>query len=163
FVLTAPQAAATLAVTLIGFEIGLFGTSLVNAVLVLILVSIVLSALLAQRVVGWVPVRAVQKRALGAHVLVVTPSTGPSDAAVRDAPPAAPGPARPRCGGAAGRSGCRWRRRRGARARRPPCAGAGGLSRDDERARGLRGLEQLADRRDVLAVAPQDQIRDESR
>src|SRR4051812_10815157 len=85
FVLTAPQAAATLAVTLIGFEIGLFGTSLVNAVLVLILVSIVVAAVLAQKVIGWVPVRAAQKPPLGERVLVVTPSAGPSDAAVRAA------------------------------------------------------------------------------
>jgi len=83
FTLTAPQAAATLAVTLIGFEIGLFGTSVVNAVLVLILVSIVLSALLAERVAGWVPARVVHRPPLGGKVLVVTTSTGPSDAAVR--------------------------------------------------------------------------------
>src|SRR5436190_889950 len=85
FVLTAPQAAATLAVTLIGFEIGLFGTSLVNAVLVLILVSIVLAAVLSQKVIEWVPARAAHKSPLGGRVLVVTPSTGPSDAAVRAA------------------------------------------------------------------------------
>src|SRR5262245_8461785 len=83
FVLTAPQAAATLAVTLIGFEIGLFGTTVVNAVLVLILVSIVLSALLAQKVVDWLPARAAERRPLGSNVVVVTPSGGPSDAAVR--------------------------------------------------------------------------------
>jgi hypothetical protein len=83
FTLTAPQAAATLAVTLIGFEIGLFGTSVVNAVLVLILVSIVLSALLAERVAGWVPAQVVHRPPLGGKVLVVTTSTGPSDAAVR--------------------------------------------------------------------------------
>src|SRR4051794_17209825 len=82
FVLTAPQAAATLAVTLIGFEIGLFGTSVVNAVLVLILVSIVLSAVLAERVIAWAPVRAQEKLRLGQHVLVVTHSAEPSDAAV---------------------------------------------------------------------------------
>jgi Kef-type K+ transport system membrane component KefB len=85
YVLTAPQAAATLAVTLIGFEIGLFGTTVVNAVLVLILVSIVLSALLAQRVAGRLPVRPAQRRPLGSNVVVVTPSGGPSDAAVRAA------------------------------------------------------------------------------
>src|SRR4051794_23339813 len=85
FVLTAPQAAATLAVTLIGFEIGLFGTSLVNAALVLILVSIVLAAVLAQKVPRWLPVGAAHKPPLGERVLVVTPSTGPSDAAVRAA------------------------------------------------------------------------------
>jgi Kef-type K+ transport system membrane component KefB len=84
YALTAPQAAATLAVTLIGFEIGLFGTTVVNAVLVLILVSIVLSALLAEKVVDWLPARAAQ-RPLGSNVVVVTPSGGPSDAAVRAA------------------------------------------------------------------------------
>ncbi len=82
FVLTAPQAAATLAVTLIGFEIGVFGTSVVNAVLVLILVSIVLSAMLAEKVVGWVPSQ-LHRRALGGKVLIVATSAGPSDAAVR--------------------------------------------------------------------------------
>jgi Kef-type K+ transport system membrane component KefB len=83
FVLTAPQAAATLAVTLIGFEIGLFGTSVVNAVLVLILVSIVVSALLAERVIHWVPARLAHRAPLGAKVLVLSPSAEPSDAALR--------------------------------------------------------------------------------
>ncbi len=84
YVLTVPQAAATLAVTLIGFEIGLFGTTVVNAVLVLILVSIILSALLTEKVIGWMPgVRGTPR--LGAKVLVVTPSAGPSEAAVRAA------------------------------------------------------------------------------
>jgi hypothetical protein len=85
YALSTPQAAATLAVTLIGFEIGLFGTTVVNAVLVLILVSIVLSALLAQKVVDWLPVRAAGRRPLGSNVVVVTGSGGPSDAAVRAA------------------------------------------------------------------------------
>ena len=71
YVLTIPQAAATLAVTLIGFEIGLFGTSVVNAVLVLIVVSIVSAALLAERVVGWLP-QGARKRRLGAKIVVVT-------------------------------------------------------------------------------------------
>ncbi len=44
FSLTIPQAAATLAATIVGFDIGLFGTEVVNAVLVLIAVSLVLSA-----------------------------------------------------------------------------------------------------------------------
>jgi Kef-type K+ transport system membrane component KefB len=83
YVLTIPQAAATLAVTLIGFEIGLFGTTVVNAVLVLILVSILTAALLAQRVIQWVPARVEGRGALGKHVLVVTPAGGPSDAAAR--------------------------------------------------------------------------------
>jgi Kef-type K+ transport system membrane component KefB len=83
YVLTIPQAAATLAVSLIGFEIGVFGTSVVNAVLVLILVSIVVAAMLAQRVVASFPVRTEAKLPLGSKVLVVTSATGPSDAAVR--------------------------------------------------------------------------------
>jgi Kef-type K+ transport system membrane component KefB len=84
-VLTVPQAAATLAVTLIGFEIGLFSVTVVNAVLVLILVSIFASAVLTERVVGWMPARTGATPRLGAKVLVVTPTTGPSDAAVRAA------------------------------------------------------------------------------
>ena len=49
FVLTTPQAAATLAATTVGFQIGLFSTAVVNAVLVLILVSIVMSTVLTPR------------------------------------------------------------------------------------------------------------------
>src|SRR4051794_41144480 len=82
YVLTAPQAAATLAVTVIGFEIGLFGASLVNAVLVLIFVSILVSALLAEKVVTWVPAQD-RKAPLGSRLVVVTDSHGPSDEAVR--------------------------------------------------------------------------------
>jgi Kef-type K+ transport system membrane component KefB len=84
YVLTIPQAAATLAVSLIGFEIGVFGTSVVNAVLVLILGSIVIAALLAQRVVAAMPAQ-LESEPLGSKVLVVTASGGPSDAAVRAA------------------------------------------------------------------------------
>jgi Na+:H+ antiporter len=85
YVLTTPQAAATLAVTLIGFEIGLFGTTVVNAVLVLILVSIVVSAFLTEKVIAWMPARVAGTPRLGSKVLVVTPAMGPSDAAVRAA------------------------------------------------------------------------------
>jgi Kef-type K+ transport system membrane component KefB len=85
FALTTPQAAATLAVTLIGFEIGLFGTSVLNAVLVLILVSIVVGALLAERAARWVPRPTVSRQRLGGRVLVVTPSTEPSEKAIRTA------------------------------------------------------------------------------
>ena len=85
YVLTIPQAAATLAVSLIGFEIGVFGTSVVNAVLVLILVSIIVAALLAQKVVDWLPSRAVNTQPLGSKVLVVTATGGPSDTAIRAA------------------------------------------------------------------------------
>lgn len=46
--LTVPQAAATLAATVIGFDIGLFDQSIVNAALVLILVTIVVATLLVE-------------------------------------------------------------------------------------------------------------------
>jgi Na+:H+ antiporter len=82
YVLTIPQAAATLAVALIGFEIGVFGVSLVNAVLVLILVSILVAALITQKVVKIIPADTGRKVPLGSKVLVVTGATGPSDAAV---------------------------------------------------------------------------------
>ena len=83
YVLTIPQAAATLAVSLIGFEIGVFGTSLVNAVLVLIVVSILAAAMLSQKVVKWVPADTGRRPPLGSKVLVVTGGGGPSDGAVR--------------------------------------------------------------------------------
>ncbi|MCC6223569.1 MAG: cation:proton antiporter [Thermoleophilia bacterium] len=83
FVLTTPQAAATLAATLIGFDIGLFGVSVVNAVLVLILVSIVVSTLLAQRVVTRIPGGAERSAPLGSKVVLVARPGGPSDAALR--------------------------------------------------------------------------------
>jgi Kef-type K+ transport system membrane component KefB len=85
YVLTAPQAAATLAVTLIGFEIGLFSVTVVNAVLVLILVSIFASALLTEKVIAWMPPRKRTAHRLGARILIVTSSAGPSDDAVRAA------------------------------------------------------------------------------
>ena len=53
--LTVPQAAAALAATVVGFEIGLFDQSVVNAVLILILASIVVGTLLVDRSVKRVP------------------------------------------------------------------------------------------------------------
>ncbi len=47
--LTFPQAAATLAVTLIGFEIGLFSQTAVNAVVVLIVITCLLGPLMVRR------------------------------------------------------------------------------------------------------------------
>jgi Kef-type K+ transport system membrane component KefB/nucleotide-binding universal stress UspA family protein len=47
--LSVPQAAATLAVTFVGLEIGLFDTSVVNAVIVLILVSCLVGSTLVER------------------------------------------------------------------------------------------------------------------
>jgi Kef-type K+ transport system membrane component KefB len=68
--LTIPQAAATLAATVVGFNIGLFDQSVVNAVLALILVSIVAATLIVDRVKTGVPLPDVKDRGIGKHVLV---------------------------------------------------------------------------------------------
>ena len=68
--LTTPQAAATLAATTVGFEIGLFDESVVNAVLVLILVSMIVSTLVAERTIPRVQLPAEAVPALGERVLV---------------------------------------------------------------------------------------------
>ncbi|MFT3863071.1 MAG: cation:proton antiporter [Solirubrobacterales bacterium] len=69
--LTVPQAAATLAATIVGFNIGLFDQSVVNAVLVLILASIVVGTILVERAVPTVPTPAGALERLGSRVLVV--------------------------------------------------------------------------------------------
>jgi hypothetical protein len=68
--MTLPQAAATLAATVIGFNIGLFDESVVNAVLVLILVTIVVATLVTDRVKTVVAAPHVEHQALGKRVLV---------------------------------------------------------------------------------------------
>jgi Kef-type K+ transport system membrane component KefB len=68
--LTVPQAAATLAATVVGFNIGLFDESVVNAVLVLILVSIVAGTVIVEREKRRVPVPVVTTKQLGARILV---------------------------------------------------------------------------------------------
>lgn len=49
FGLSAPQAAATLAVTFVGLEIGLFGETMVNAVIVLIVITVFVGPALVER------------------------------------------------------------------------------------------------------------------
>jgi Kef-type K+ transport system membrane component KefB len=68
--MTLPQAAATLAATIIGFNIGLFDRSVVNAVLVLILVTIVVATLITDRAKTRVAVPHVERQPLGKRVLV---------------------------------------------------------------------------------------------
>ena len=68
--MTLPQAAATLAATVIGFQIGLFDQSVVNAVLVLILVSIIAATMLVERVMDDVPLPEAEPGNLGKTVLV---------------------------------------------------------------------------------------------
>ena len=82
FALTSPQAAATLAATLVGFDIGLFGTTVVNAVLVLILVSITVSTLVARRYAARLPPPERDAGALGRRVLLATRRGGPSPGVV---------------------------------------------------------------------------------
>jgi hypothetical protein len=68
--LTIPQAAATLAATVVGFNIGLFDESVVNGVLVLILVSIVVGTVIVERTKARVPVPTTAESQLGARILV---------------------------------------------------------------------------------------------
>jgi Kef-type K+ transport system membrane component KefB len=70
FALTTPQAAATLASTVVGFNIGLFDQSVVNAVLVLILVSVVASTLIAERAARRIERPPAERPRLGDRVLV---------------------------------------------------------------------------------------------
>ncbi len=74
--MTIPQAAATLAATVIGFNIGLFDQSVVNAVLVLILVSIVAATLIVEHVKSDVPVPAAEAHSLGKRILVALEDPG---------------------------------------------------------------------------------------
>jgi Kef-type K+ transport system membrane component KefB len=83
FVLTTPQAAATLAATTVGFEIGLFSTTVVNAVLVLILVSIVMSTALTPPFVRGVEVPAAAEPELGERVVLAVHAAEPSRTATQ--------------------------------------------------------------------------------
>ncbi|MBV9005701.1 MAG: cation:proton antiporter [Solirubrobacterales bacterium] len=70
FGLTVPQAAATLAATVVGFNIGLFSQSVVNAVLVLILVSIIVGTVVVERFKTRVAPPDVGAEKIGRRVLV---------------------------------------------------------------------------------------------
>jgi Kef-type K+ transport system membrane component KefB len=83
WVLSIPQAAATLAATTVGFEIGLFDTVVVNAVLVLILVSIVASTLLVPVVTRRVEAPEAAEGMLGERVILAVDSDHPSPAATQ--------------------------------------------------------------------------------
>ena len=70
FSLSVAQAAATLAATVIGFQIGLFDSSVVNAVLVLIFVSVLTSTLVGARASGRVHAGDPGPQPLGTRVVV---------------------------------------------------------------------------------------------
>jgi Kef-type K+ transport system membrane component KefB len=80
WVVSTPQAAATLAATTVGFEIGLFSTAVVNAVLVLILVSIITSTVLVPYFVKKVEVPRTSQSALGERVVLAVQHATPSPA-----------------------------------------------------------------------------------
>jgi Kef-type K+ transport system membrane component KefB len=70
FSLSSAQAAATLAATVIGFQLGLFDSAVVNAVLVLILVSVLASTITGVRASGRVRPPDRGSQPLGARVVV---------------------------------------------------------------------------------------------
>jgi len=70
FAMTSPQAAATLAAVMVGLKIGLFGESVVNASLVVILFSVILSTFVAERSVKRIGPVVSEYRPLGSHVVV---------------------------------------------------------------------------------------------
>lgn len=84
FALTTPQAAATLAATVVGYDLGLFGKPVVNAVLVLILVSVVLATVVAEQASKHVPVSTGIRR-LGDTILVVAEDAARAGFAIRAA------------------------------------------------------------------------------
>ena len=78
FGMTIPQAAATLAATLVGAEAGLFTDQVVNAVVFIVLVSIVLGSVLTRRFANRVELPAQSQRPVGAAVLVGLLGSTPS-------------------------------------------------------------------------------------
>ena len=82
FSLTVPQAAATLAATLVGLRIGLFDESTVNAVMVLIAVSLIVASAAATFFGARVPRPSVDASRLARSVLVDVDPTEPDDRAV---------------------------------------------------------------------------------
>jgi Kef-type K+ transport system membrane component KefB len=70
FSLSAAQAAATLAATIVGFQLGLFGSSVVNAVLLLIFVSVLASTIVASRASSRLSADEQAVRPVGARVVV---------------------------------------------------------------------------------------------
>ncbi|HEY0815511.1 MAG TPA: cation:proton antiporter [Pseudonocardia sp.] len=83
FSLSASQTAATLAATFVGLDIGLFDLSVVNAVMILILVSLLAASLAAKQFGPRVSPPPVDLGRLGRDVLVPVSTTEPVSAAVR--------------------------------------------------------------------------------
>ncbi|MEA2002704.1 MAG: cation:proton antiporter [Actinomycetota bacterium] len=80
FSLSSAQAAATLASTIIGFEIGLYGNDVVNAVMVVIVISLFVSSLGSNYYAPRIEKPTEEKQRLGEAILVpVTTQEGVSD------------------------------------------------------------------------------------
>lgn len=82
FSLTAAQAAATLAATFVGFRIGLIGTGVVNAVLIVILVSVTVSSIAAEYFIRRLPPVLAEHDRPGRSVLLLDTGSGPIAPAV---------------------------------------------------------------------------------
>ncbi len=70
FSMSVAQAAATLAATVIGFEIGLYGTDVVNAVMVVVAVSLVVTSIGTNRFAPEIPPPVDERRRAGETILV---------------------------------------------------------------------------------------------
>ncbi len=76
--LTTPQAAATLAATYVGLSLGLYGDDVVNAVLVVVVVSLVVSTAITTYAAARVPTPVSERAPVGRRVLVGLPdASGP--------------------------------------------------------------------------------------
>ena len=76
FALTSPQAAATLAATVVGFELGLLSETVVNAVLVLIVISLLVASAAAELAGRRVAPTAAAVEQLGRVVVLAVGDTG---------------------------------------------------------------------------------------
>ena len=75
FALTIAQAAATLASTLVGVEIGLFSDQVMNAVLIVVLVSLILTSVTELRYAGRIAPESLVMKPLGQSVIVPVTSS----------------------------------------------------------------------------------------
>ena len=76
FSVSAAQAAATLAGTIIGLEIGLYGDEVVNAVMVVIAVSLIITSVATPRYAARIEQPVAERRRLGEVVLVASHGAG---------------------------------------------------------------------------------------
>jgi len=83
FGMSVPQAAATLAATLVGADIGLFSEAVVNAVVVVVVASMVIGALMTRTAIALIPAAEEEERPLGTNVMVAVTPTNHMDGLMR--------------------------------------------------------------------------------